>query len=264
MKTKIKEQEDSNVRHASERVIDVFFSPAEVTEERLRAYRITVVIDVLRSATSISTALSNGARGVIPVSSISGATSLASQLARDDILLCGERDGKLIDGFHLGNSPSDYTRERVRGKTLIFGSTNGTPSVVKASGSNTVFLCGFVNLSTVIEAILHESEFYPLAILCAGKQNRFSIEDAVCSGQLVERLSSRLESEPNLNDAARASRLMAREFGDDILSLLYNSDHGRYLVSIGMEADLPHCAATGVLPIVPVIKDGKLVKWEAS
>ncbi len=264
MKTKIKEQEATIARHASERVIDLFFSPAEVSEERLRAYRVVVVIDVLRTAASICVALSNGSRGIIPVGSISAATSLASQLARDDIMLCGEREGKLIDGFHLGNSPNDYTRDRVRGKTLIFGSTNGTPAVVKVAGAAAVFFCGFVNPPSVIEAILNEIEFYPLAILCAGKQNRFSVEDAVCAGQLVEKLSTRLENDPALNDAGRISRLIAHEFGNDNLSMLHNSDHGRYLVSIGLEGDLPHCAASGVLPIVPVLKDGKLFKLENS
>ncbi len=264
MKSKIKELEETNLRHAGERVIDLFFSPAEVTEERLRTYRVAVVIDVLRSATSIALALANGARGVIPVSSISAATLLASQLARDDVLLCGERDGKLIDGFHLGNSPADYTRERVRGKTLIFGSSNGTPSVVKSSGSGAVFLCGFVNLPAVIDSMLHESELYPLAVLCSGKLNRFSIEDAVCGGQLIEQLKNRLDGEPNLNDAARSACLMAKDCGEDILGLLNNSDHGRYLVSIGMESDLADCAAIGVQQVVPVLNDGKLVKWEVS
>lgn len=264
MKTKTKEQEITSSKQAVEPTVDLFFSPAEVTEERLRVYRIVVVIDVLRTATSVCVALSNGARGIIPVSSISAATALASQLARDDILLCGEREGKLIDGFHMGNSPYDYSRERVRGKTLIFGSTNGTPAIVKASGAGSVFLCGFINLPEILEAILKEKEMFPLAILCAGKQNRFSVEDAVCGGQLVEMLCQRLGNEPILNDAGRISRLIARDYGNDILTMLHGSDHGRYLVSIGMEGDLPHCAAVGVLPVVPVLIDGKLMNLNKS
>jgi len=258
------ESELAYLRAAGARQLDVFFSPSEVGEDRLKGYRNVVVIDVLRAATSIATALSNGARDVLPAISISAATTLASQLARDDILLCGEREGKLIDGFHLGNSPADYTRDRVRGRTLIFGSTNGTPAIIKAAGAGTVLLCGFVNLPSVLEVLFEEGDPFPMAILCAGKINRFSVEDSACAGQLVDLMCGRSSPEPQLNDAARISRLIKREFGGDSLSLLYSSDHGRYLISLGMEADLPMCAAFGVLPIVPVLRDGKLVKWESS
>lgn len=260
----LSDTESSHPRPASGRTIDLFFSPAEIAEERLRGYRAVIVVDVMRAATSIAMALSNGARGVIPVASISAATALATQLARDDVLLCGEREGRRIDGFHLGNSPADYTRERVRGRTLIFGSTNGSPAIVKAAGAASLFLCGFVNLPSVLEVLFEEGEPFPLAILCAGKLNRFCVEDAVCAGQLVEALCERLREEPQLNDAARISPLLVREYGGGILSLLYSCEHGRYLISLGMEGDLPHCAAPGVLPIVPTLKDGTLVKWEAG
>ncbi len=258
------EIESSNPRMASSRSIDLFFAPAEVTEERLKTYRMVIVVDVLRAATSITMALSNGARDILPVASVSAATSLATQLARVDLLLCGEREGRLIDGFHLGNSPADYTRERVRGKTLIFASTNGTPAIVKAAGAQNLLLCGFVNLPSLLEVLFEGGDPFPLAILCAGKSNRFAIEDAVCGGQLVEKISERVGGDLTLNDAARVSRLLLREYSGDILALLYACDHGRYLISIGMEGDLALCASSGVLPIVPVLEDGKLVKWESG
>jgi len=256
------ETELAHLKAGSNRQLDVFFSPTEIPEDRLKAYKSVVVVDVLRAATSIATALSNGARDVMPALSISAATSLASQLARDDILLCGEREGKMIDGFHLGNSPADYTRDRVRGRTLIFGSTNGTPAIIKAAGAGLVLVCGFVNLPSVLEILFDENDRFPMAILCAGKVNRFSIEDSACAGQLTELICQRSNNELQLNDAARIARMLHKEFGGDHLSLLFSSDHGRYLISLGMEADLPICAAYGVLPIVPVLRDGKLVKWE--
>jgi len=256
------ELEAPHLRPGSSRALDLFFTPAEISEEKLKTYKNVVVIDVLRTATSIAAALSNGARDILPAASISAATSLASHLDRDDVLLCGEREGRLIDGFHLGNSPADYSRERVRGRTLIFGSTNGTPAIVKASVASSVLLCGFVNLPSVLEVLFDAEEPFPMAVLCAGKQNRFCIEDAVAGGMLVERICSRTTNEPTLNDAARVSILLRREFGDDTLALLYSSDHGRYLISIGMEMDLPICASLGVLPVVPVLKDSKLMKWE--
>ena len=161
-------------------------------------------------------------------------------------------------------SPTRARSSDTRGKTLIFGTTNGTPAVLKAAGSEKVLLCGFVNLPSLFEILYENGDPFPLAILCAGKMNRFSIEDAACAGLLVEKVKNRSQEEVTLNDAARVSTLLAKEFGNDILSLLYSSDHGKYLISLGMEADLAVCASNGVLPVVPVLKDGKLVKWEAD
>jgi len=258
------DSELAHARGAGRKQVDLFFSPAEVSEERLKAYRTVVVVDVLRLSTSIVTALSNGARNVLPVVSISAATALMTQLDRDDILLCGEREGKMIDGFHLGNSPADFSRDRVRGKTLIFGTSNGTPALVKASGASSVILAGFVNLPSVVEVLFEEGDPYPLAILCAGKLNRFAVEDSVCGGQLIERINTRSGGDLIMNDAARVSLVLTKELGGDLIALLHSCDHGKYLASIGMEADLPVCASMGVLPVVPVLRDGKLVKWEAD
>lgn len=242
--------------------VDVFFTPAEIVEERLKAYRV-VVIDVLRTCTTIATALANGAGYVIPVPSISEATALAAQLSRDGVLLCGEREGRLIEGFHLGNSPGDYSRERVRARHLIFGSTNGSPAVVKASGARSVFLGAFVNLDAVAGVLAAQADLSPLALLCAGKLSRFALEDAVCAGMLIDRLETRLDRPLVLNDAARTARLVAHQFGGDVLGMLRECDHGRYLVEIGMESDLPLCAEVSVNEVVPVLVDGKLVKYGA-
>jgi 2-phosphosulfolactate phosphatase len=247
----------------SGRSIDLFFTPNEVTEEKLRTYKNVVVIDVLRSATTIAMALHNGARAIIPVASSSAATSLAKILARDDVLLCGEREGRMIDGFHLGNSPSEYTRERIRGRTLVFASTNGTPAILRAVGAGQVFFCGFVNLPSVIEAVFSDGEPLPLAIVCSGKVHRFAIEDAVCGGKMIEKMIAR-DGSARLNDAARVALFLNEKFGSDVTGLLHESDHGKFLSSIGLGSDLTHCAAPGVLTEVPTVVDGQLIKWESA
>jgi 2-phosphosulfolactate phosphatase len=241
-------------------IVDLFFTPYEVAEEKLKPYNV-VVVDVLRSATTIATALINGARYVIPAPSIAEATALAAQLDRESVLLCGEREGRLIEGFHIGNSPADYTRERVRARHIIFGSTNGSPAVVKAASARNVFLCGFVNLNPIIDALASLEDLFPLTVLCAGKLSRYAIEDSVCGGSLILRLQERLGRELTLNDAARTAILTAREFGGDLEAMLRASDHGRYLIEIGMESDLPLCASDSTLNVVPILRDDKLVKF---
>jgi len=241
--------------------IQLYFTPGGVNEELLKGSR-AVVIDVLRAATSIVLALRNDAKYVITAPGVAAASDLASQLPRDDMLLCGERDGKAIDGFDLSNSPSEYTRERVRGRRLIFASTNGAPAVVKASSAKSVFLGGFVNLNAVIDAIMDESDPFPLIIVCSGNNNQFSLEDAVCGGTLIRRIRDRTSKELDLNDGARAAEKLAVEFGENTLRLLNETDNGQYLKTIGFEADLTQCAADSIYSIVPVLVDGRLVRLE--
>ncbi|MFN3821392.1 MAG: 2-phosphosulfolactate phosphatase [bacterium] len=240
--------------------VDLFFHPYEGSEEEIKNYKIVVVVDVLRSGTSIPIALSNDAREIIPVADISHATELASQLERDYLLLCGEREGRMISGFHLGNSPSEYHRDRVRGKTLIFATTNATPALVRWSYAQTVYLCGLVNLPAVVQMVIKHLELFPLAVVCAGRDGRFALEDAVCGGVLIKEIENALTDQLYLNDAARAARLLAKEYGGDLYELLRMCDYGQYLITIGMEQDLNICASLGVLPVVPVMSDLKLIK----
>ncbi|MDP8239756.1 MAG: 2-phosphosulfolactate phosphatase [Candidatus Hatepunaea meridiana] len=246
-------------RNSAEFRIRLNFTPGGVRDELLKDCR-AVVIDVLRAATSIVTALNNGAQYVIPASSVAAASNLASQLPRDDVLLCGERDVKLIDGFNLSNSPSEYSREKVKGRKLIFASTNGAPAIVKSSAAKSVYMCGYVNLNAVIDALLKEDASSPIIIVCSGDYNSFSLEDAVCGGTLIKRLCEKANIEPNLNDGANAALILADKFGDDILKLLNESDHGKYLKELGMGEDLVQCAYDSVYSIVPMLNDGRLVK----
>ena len=243
--------------------LDLFFTPAGVEEGMLKGYRV-VMIDVLRASTSITMGLYNGARDVLVASSVSEASELAAQLGRDDVLLCGERDGKLVEGFNIGNSPGDYTKDRVRARTLIFGTSNGTPALVKASEARELYICGFVNVNEVINVLTAKDDVTPIAILCAGNKNRFAMEDALCGGLLVSRIKSKLENRFMHNDAAQTALILSNNMGNNLTEMLRKVDHGRYLIEIGMEDDLPICAAIDSVPTVPVMRDGKFVKYEES
>jgi len=238
--------------------IDLFFTPAAVTNDRLRGYTV-IVVDVLRSATTISTALMNGAREVIPAVSPSAAIDLVSELQRDDVILCGERSGTLVEGFDLGNSPGEFTKNKVEGKTLVFGSNNGSPAVVSATVARSVYLCGFVNIDKVILLISKISDPFPIAILCAGKRDSFALEDAVCGGLVFNSLRTLFKNKVSYNDAAKAASLLSDNFGSNLLELLRNTDHGKYLTEIGLEADIEPCAEKNSVPIVPVLHEGRLI-----
>jgi len=235
--------------------INLHLTPHEAVDEQLKD-SLVVVVDVLRASTSICAALGAGAKEVVPADSSATAIQLASLLSRDSILMCGEREGLLIEGFDLGNSPFQYKPSVVKGKTLIFSSTNGTPAIMKTSHAKKTFICGFVNLDVVVGK-LSESKC-KINIICAGKLGQFAIEDAVCAGLVLRDLQRKADQDPGMNDGAVAALILADRYKDSIPEIVASSHHGRYLASIGMEADLPFCADLNRLPLLPVFNDGRI------
>lgn len=241
--------------------IHVYFALNRVTEDQLRGKRV-VVIDVLRTCTTIATAIANGCREIIPAESIETATALATDIDRKSVFLCGEREGKLIDGFDLGNSPREYKEKIVKDKNIVFVSTNGSIALAKSRFAAVTVVCAFVNITTVTDYLVGgEGDIH---ILCAGNQGRFSMEDAVCSGMLLEGLRSKLEMAIELNDSAVAAEVLLKKYARRIKALLRNCDHGHYLTEIGYGRDLAVCAEIDSFQVVPVMRDGRITKADVN
>ncbi|MEI8135059.1 MAG: 2-phosphosulfolactate phosphatase [bacterium] len=234
--------------------VQVYFSPNSLDEIDLRDKTI-VVIDVLRASTTITFAMNAGAREVIPVSSVDQAMKIVGNLFSTLTMLCGERGGKRIEGFKLGNSPSEYTPEVVSGKSLILTTTNGAVALTKAKYAHHCFVGSFVNLSAVVTTLLAlpDLDKTGLTLICSGREGDFSLEDAVCAGMMLSKLS---EAMPNidLTDSARTVLAIYKEYGNDILGTLQSSDHGKYLTSIGFANDILTASELDRVPIVPVME----------
>ena len=232
--------------------IEVFFASAEVDEDSLRE-RDVVVIDVLRASTTIITALKNGAKEVIPSSTIEGAVKIAQGLHPDSVLLCGEREGRRIDGFDLGNSTMEYTSDKVQGRTIVFSSTNGSVALAKGKCAGSLVLGALVNLSEVVR-FLKNSEA-DISIICAGKQNAFCLEDSICAGMVISSLLRNSSCKFNLSDSAIAAVELYKSLNTNLHQLLHDCEHGRYLTTIGFERDLDLCANTDSVPVLPLMVD---------
>ncbi len=239
--------------------IDLLITPSGVSELVFRD-KVVVVIDVLRASTSIITALKHGAREVIPVASVENAVKISGSLFGDVVLRCGEREGKIIPGFNLGNSPFEYTPEAVQNKSLIFTSTNGSLAMVKAKFSRQLIIAGFVNVTSVVDHLHKLNEDF--TIICAGKEHNFCIEDVVCGGMIIQLMEKR-NGKSALTDSALAAQSLYKTFGKSIYKMLKNSDHGRYLASIGFAEDLKACADVDTLPYLPVLTNG-VIKLHAN
>lgn len=204
-----------------------------------------MAIDVLRASTTIVTAVRNGCAEIIPVASIDDARDVAA--SRPDVLLCGERYGRLIDGFDLGNSPLEYTRPRVGGRTLVLATTNGTVLLNRYRQYERVIGC-FANLQGIESYLSAISGDRDVHIACAGKLGRPGLEDIACAGAIVSRLLRRSET-TRCDDGALAALAVYRGFDEDPTSAVSKGEHAAYLCSIGFGPDVELCSQVGSGPV---------------
>jgi 2-phosphosulfolactate phosphatase len=229
---------------------NVFF-----TFKELEGYALTdhsaVVIDVLRATSTVIAALAAGAEAIYPVVSVEDGVKLATSLGRKDTLLAGERGGQKVAGFDLGNSPAEFTPESVGGKRVVMSTTNGTAALVAASAADRVLIAGYVNLMSVTDALAGAAR---LAIVCAGREGRFCVADALCAGILVLRLRARLGAALELDDSGWAALALATVHTPQPDFLLRCSS-GAALAAIGLAEDVRWCAREDVLDLVPELSD---------
>ena len=241
--------------------VEVLLSAVEAEAADV-ADRAVLVVDVLRATTTIVEALANGARAIYPAPSAEEALKLASSLGRDDMLLCGERKGLMIEGYDLGNSPGEFGRERVGGKRLVMNTTNGTQAFLAVESAPRVLAGSLANLSAVSRAIIEDPR-ESLLIVCAGREGRLSLDDVLCAGLILQRVAESTGDVLETNDAARVATSLASsvEPGPEFL---LNTDGGRVLDELGFAADLVLCAEVDRHDLVPVMEDRAITLGETA
>jgi len=216
---------------------------------------IIVIIDVLRATSTIATALYNGARFVIPVDSVSRCIELGKQI---DGITAGERDGKVAEGLEYGNSPFEYPRNFIEGKTLVLTTTNGTRLLHMAleKGAKEIITGSFSNLSAVCD---HVVELKRNVILgCAAWKDRVNMEDALFAGAVISKVRKHFE----INcDSSHIAEAMYEKGKRDLFAFLKNNNASHYhrLMNFGLEKDIRYCLAPDEANVLPIYSDGKLV-----
>jgi 2-phosphosulfolactate phosphatase len=240
--------------------ISLFFSHQDVDSELVLKDKNVVVIDVLRTSTTMTEGLANGAKEIIPTEDVATAGRIGRN-SEGQSLLCGERNGKIIEGFNLGNSVKEYTAEKVAGKNLIFSSTNGTPALLKSKFARNCILLGFTNLTRVVDFLSGLKEDF--IILCAGRNGEFSLEDTVCAGMLISKLIKKNHEEYSLNDSSRGALKLYDSYKKDLINMMHESEHGKFLAGLGFEDDLAACAKVDACKCLPVMRNGVIKLIEA-
>ena len=233
--------------------IDLSFNAGQYDELQLRDKNV-IVLDVLRASSTIIVALNNGAREIIPVASIESAVKISGSLFGEVTLRGGERNGRTIEGFNLGNSPLEYSETAVKGKSIIYCTTNGSVAMAKSRYARTLAIGSFINLTATADFIRNENKDF--LFICAGRAStigNFSLEDVVCAGMMIQNLLKTESLEVELSDSAKAAHALSKSFGRSILKMLRTSEHGKYLIEIGFAEDLKICAQVDSVPVLPIL-----------
>jgi len=233
------------------RKLETCFSPA-LFESGENHDSIVVIIDILRASSAICTAFANGAAAIIPVADVSEAKDYKAR----GYLLAAERDGYVLDFADFGNSPFNFTKDKVKGKTIVYSTTNGTGIINLASSAYMTVVGSFLNIGALTQWLIKQER--NVLIFCAGWKNRFNIEDTVCAGAIAEKLM-----ESNLYSTICDSTLAAMD-----LWSLARPDLRRYIEKAAQRTRLrdkklddciEFCLTSDYTDKIPVMKNGVLV-----
>ena len=246
------------------RHLEVLFSPAEFNALARRdlAETVCVVFDILRATTSMITALANGAAKIIPVSEISQA--LAFREKNPDALLAGERDGVRIRAaqtgsidFDLGNSPREFTREIVAGKSIVMTTTNGTRALTACSSAHKILIGSFLNLDA-LNVWLKKEMPASLLLVCAGTIEEAAYEDTLAAGAVCDAIWPAY-SNGHLADSASIARNIYLQNRDNLLAAMQYSRNGKRLLSNpDLSEDVEFCLQTGRAAFCAELKNGSV------
>jgi 2-phosphosulfolactate phosphatase len=239
--------------------LEVFFTPSQVKLGDTSG-RLVLIVDVLRASTTVATALGNGAKTVIPLEGADEVIFRSKEFHRSQIILAGEQRMHPIPGFDLGNSPQAFTPEAVEGKTILITTTNGTRALLGVQGARDIVIASYVNFTAVLAMMkVAASSNTDIAIICAGEEGSFTLEDAACAGRYVRAIPKRSDS-IQVNDAASASVLIEKKYGDNIAKVFKESTHGQDLEEAGFGDDLTAAAEVDSYAVVPIYQDRQITK----
>ncbi len=238
----------------TKRRVEICFSPAEYKLYQ-ESFQLIVVIDVLRATSAICTALENGVEKIKPVASVEEARKWMSK----GFIAAAERNGEIVDGFELGNSPIAYidrAKEFV-GQTIVLTTTNGTKAIDIAKDKNTVVIGALNNLDALTAWLLQRNE--DVLILASGWKDKFNLEDTICAGAIADVLidSGNFIAD---EDSTVASKFLYRSARDNMFAFLKASSHRRRLRRLNLNEDVKYCLTPNNLTTIPILRDGYLVK----
>jgi len=230
--------------------LEVCLSPA-IYDKHSDNQNIVVIVDILRATSSICAAIHNGVKSIIPVATVDQARVMKQQ----GYMVASERDGYVLDFADFGNSPFNFSPDKVKGKEIVYSTTNGTRCIHKASHSKAVVIGSFLNISSLAKWLIQQQA--PVLIFCASWKDRFSLEDTVFAGALSERLMDSGKFESNC-DAVTASLDLWSIAKNDLMGYIQKAAQKERLASKGLDDCIEYCLTADLTKVIPMFRDDKL------
>ncbi|MDU1892452.1 MAG: 2-phosphosulfolactate phosphatase [Dysgonomonas sp.] len=225
--------------------VEVCFSPALYPYYKEEGKdKIVVVVDIFRATTTMCAALQNGAASIIPVASIDEAKEYKSK----GYLVGAERNVKRCDFADFGNSPFDYTVDKIKNKEVVFTTTNGTQAIEMANDASDLIIGAFSNISSVVDFCIHKQ--MDVVVLCAGWNNRFNIEDSLFGGALVSRLLEK--GYESASDAVQVALSMWNDAIPDIRKYIDRTEHIKRLEANNLQGSVEYCLTEDTVKLIPI------------
>lgn len=227
-----------------------------LTPELLHLYDISesivVVIDILRATSSITYGIENGAIAIIPVKSVEDCAAYQGK----DYLLAAERNGEVVEGFDFGNSPFSYSAEKVKDKTIVLTTTNGTKAMRMAQErAKQVIVGSFLNLNSICNYLKQEQK--NVLLLCAGWKGNFNLEDTLFAGAVANNLKNNFDI---ADDASVAAIDLYTLVEDNLRAYLNKSSHSHRLVKLNIEDDVQFCLQKDICTQIPILIGESIIK----
>lgn len=236
--------------------VDIIISADHIKEEYLEN-KIVVVIDMLRATSVITTALANGAKRIIPILTVEEAFKVKEELKGSNIdsLLGGERRALKIDGFDFTNSPLEYISDKVKDKSIILSTTNGTRAINLSLKAKKIYIGAMLNAKAIVNKLKSEKD--DVVFINSGTNGEFTMDDFICSGYMVSLLDKEISC--NLSDIAKTAKFIYET--NDVLNYIKNARHYEVLKNLNLDEDLYYCCKQDIIDIVPqVYKDKELLE----
>ena len=230
------------------RKIDVCLSP-DLMHLYQTGGRTVVVVDILRATSCMTTAFAHGIQSITPFASLEDCLAMKSL----GYFTTGERDGKKVDGFDLGNSPFEYMDKKLNGQRIAFTTTNGTKAIAKSVGAREIVIGSFLNLTALANYLRHGKD--DILVVCAGWKGRFNLEDTLFAGAILEALSDAVELECDAPQACLHLYLLAKP---NMLEFLKNASHIKRLAKLNIVEDIKFCMTIDTYDVVPRMKDSTI------
>lgn len=213
---------------------------------------IVVIIDVFRATSTIAAVLHHGAKEIIPVDDVNRCINMGNEIP--NAITAGERDGKVAPGLQHGNSPLEYPREFIEGKTLVLTTTNGTRLLHMCSEANEIITGSFLNLGAVCDYLVAQKK--PVLLACASWKDRYNLEDSLFAGAVYETIGEHFEMNC---DSTRAATHLYKASKNDLYGFIQDSSHFLRLSKFGLEYDMEYCCKINEHNVLVKLEGEKLI-----